>query len=513
VPPWLLSGRAVRAVVDSRHEASAQGRREGGVHLGVAAAGAAALSALLYLALVRSGAAALVALLVIAGLGGGAYLVWISEPAYTLSAAVALSLLGGNWSFVGWPSGLPITPDRLLFVGGLAAVILRFPGARGLPRLKVRPVHWLLLITIAFTVGNALLAGTLFTNAGFFRLFDRFGIAPFVLFFVAPTVFPDARRRNVFLTTLVIVGAYLGLTALAETLGPRALVFPRYILDPSLGYHAGRARGPFLEAEANGLALFVCGAASAVAIATWRDQLARIAAGAVLGLCLLGILFTLQRAVWVGAGIAVLITLLAGRETRRFVLPAVTGIVCVVLVALVAVPGLRSEAQARASDQQSLWDRTNLNAAAVRMVEARPLFGFGWGTFAERSPPYFWQTGDTPLTAVGSAPCQSQSLTLSSSGAPCTQVAHNSYLSNAAELGLVGTVLWILCGVFGIGAAWFQPGARARPAGRSALLAIAIMWFVVIAFTPLEGPFSPVVLWIWAGLMYAPDASSREPAT
>ena len=32
---------------------------------------------------------------------------------------------------------------------------------------------------------------------------------------------------------------------------------------------------------------------------------------------------------------------------------------------------------------------------------------------------------------------------------------------------------------------------------------MAIMWGVVIFFTPLEGPFSPVVLWTWAGIVWA----------
>ena len=90
------------------------------------------------------------------------------------------------------------------------------------------------------------------------------------MFAIAPLAFRTEAQRKIFLGVLVALGGYLGLTALFETVGPHALVFPRYITNPELGYHVGRARGPFLEAEANGIALFICGIAAAVAASTWR---------------------------------------------------------------------------------------------------------------------------------------------------------------------------------------------------------------------------------------------------
>ena len=204
------------------------------------------------------------------GLASIGYLVWRAEPAWTLTAAIVLSVFGGNWNYLGWPDALPITPDRLLLIGAVAVVVFRGPGADQLPHLRVRPIHWLLLATLGFAIASAIAAGTLFTDSGFFRLFDRFGIAPFVAFAVAPVVYPTARERRVLLAALVGLGGYLGATAFFETVGPRALVLPGYIVDPVLGYHSGRARGPFLEAEASGLALFFCGTAAAIALATWR---------------------------------------------------------------------------------------------------------------------------------------------------------------------------------------------------------------------------------------------------
>ena len=42
-------------------------------------------------------------------------------------------------------------------------------------------------------------------------------------------------------------------------MGAKSLIFPRFILDESLGYHVDRARGPLLQAVANGVSLNLLG--------------------------------------------------------------------------------------------------------------------------------------------------------------------------------------------------------------------------------------------------------------
>lgn len=438
------------------------------------------------------------------GLAGSGYLIWHLDPAWTIMGAICLSVFGGSWTQIGLPASLPIPPDRLLLVAGVAALLLRAPAAKARPTIKLWPIHWLLAVTLLYAATSALIADTLLTNDGFFRLFDRFGVAAFGMFLLAPALFRGSRRRNIFLGGLVAVGAYLGLTALFETIGPAALVIPKYILNPNLGIHADRARGPFLEAEANGIALYFCGVAAVLAYAAWGHRPAlRTATAAIAALCASGCLFTLQRAVWIGALAATIVTLLAFRELRRFVLPAAGVAATLVVGAFLFIPGFAGKAEQRAGNQQSLWDRTNLTSAAVRMVEARPLLGFGWGRFPDTSPPYFQQDPNVPLTAVGPDSCSTTSPTISGIIPPCTQVAHNSYLSNAAELGLVGSVLWCLSFILAIGGAIWRRGPPEWRPWRAGLLAIALMWGVVVFFTPLEGPFSPVVLWAWAGIVWA----------
>ena len=217
----------------------------------------------------------------------GAYVAAQAEPAWLLSAGIAASVLSGNSAYV----GLPIGPDRLLIAAGLFAVVMgdvarrhtRGDGLWGLPRLTF--THWVLVAAAAWALVSAARAGTLTQSAGVFGLLDRFGFVPFAMFFVAPLAFATERQRSILLGTLVALGAYLGLTALFEGVGLRALVFPGYISDPAVGIHFGRARGPFVEAVANGMGLFTCATAAAVGLSRWEGWRARYACWAVIALC------------------------------------------------------------------------------------------------------------------------------------------------------------------------------------------------------------------------------------
>ncbi|MGH2965773.1 MAG: O-antigen ligase family protein [Solirubrobacterales bacterium] len=475
--------------------------------VGSAAAAALSLAAAAAAAATR-GSLPFLLVLGLLGLASFAYLVWHVDPAWTLSGSIALSVFGGYWGQLGPFGYLPVTPDRLMLVAGAGALLLRAPGARHREPLRVEPVHWLLAGVIAFAVVSAFVSGTLLSKSEFFRLFDRFGVAPFLMFTLAPLAFPTKKHRKIFLGVLVALGGYLGLTALFETVGPHSLVFPRYITNPELGFHVGRARGPFLEAEANGIALFLCGTAAAVAATTWRSSaLVKGFCWLVVCLCFAGCLFSLSRGVWLGTAVAIFLTLLFFRPVRGLLVPALAGIPLVVVLLISLVPGLAASIDDRGNDMNSVWDRENLNAAALRTVEARPLLGVGWGRFTDVGPPYFWQAKDRPLTAVGVQSCDSlptgATQTADGSRPQCTVPVHNAYLSNAAELGLIGVTLWIVAGIVAIGGAVVRPGPPWALPWRIGLFAVAMMWGVVVFFTPLEGPFSAVVLWTWAGIVWA----------
>jgi O-antigen ligase len=400
-----------------------------------------------------------------------------NDPAWSFSGALAASMFSGRWAELGMP--LPL--DRLLLMLAVAGLVLRAP-IRLPARPRVRVAYVAIAAAALFAVVSAYVSGSFSSHQGSFALLDRYGLIPFLSFLLAPLVFDTPRRRTILLGVLAVCGAYLSLTALAEATGAHALVWPPYIVDPSVGIHADRARGPFVEAGALGLALWGCGVAALVLASAPPRPWLRPAGLVVAALCVLGVLFSLTRADWVAASLSVVVTLVATAELRRFIVPAILACVLLVAGALATVPNLSHRVRQREQTQSPVWDRLNSDAAALRMIEARPLLGFGWDSFRETSPPYYRIAATYPLTSVG--------------------ILHNVFLSNAAELGLIGTFAWL----FALGAAVGAPIVRPPPPGlrhwRTGLLAIAVMWLVVANFAPLANVFPNLLLWTWAGVLW-----------
>jgi O-antigen ligase len=453
---------------------------------GVALAGVVVLFAMAY----RRAPVPVFGLAVVAtALPAAAYIAWCAHPAALIGGGIALSIFSGNWANLGLPE--LVAPDRLLIFAAVVGVLLRSPAMRRRPALRLEPIHWLLIATVAYVLGSAYVAGT-FDKPSLLRLADRVGAVPYLLFALAPVVFAARRHRSLLLGCLVAVGLYLSVTAVFEVAGLGALVFPRYISNPALGIHFGRARGPFLEAVGNGTAIYIGLVAAVIASVTWRVRWQRTVAMGTAGLCVVALVLTLTRSIWIGAIVATTVTMLAHPGLRRWFLPVAAVTAIAVGATIVFVPGLSDKVHARESQKGPIYDRLNLNRAAVNMLEARPLFGFGWNRFTAVGTDYFRQ-GDFPLTAgVGVG-------------------VHNAYLSHLAELGLVGTTLWVLSLVAALWLALRRRGPPELEPWRYGLIAIATLNVVVAAFV-YPYLFGVVVLWTWTGIVYggqflAPDAS------
>jgi putative inorganic carbon (HCO3(-)) transporter len=412
-----------------------------------------------------------------------AYLAWYTHPAVLLGGGIMLSVFSGNWANIGLPE--LVAPDRMLIVAAIGATLLRAPTIHDRPHLRLRPIHWLLYLSIVYVATSSIAAGNA-DKASFLKLADRIGAVPFVLFLLAPVIFTSARRRSQLLAFLVGTGLYLGITALFEAVNLDALVFPHYITNAALGIHADRARGPFLEAVGNGTALYVGIVASAIAFLTWKVRWQRGVAAFTGAVCTAGLIFTLTRSVWLGALVATVVTMVFARELRRYLLPAVVGAALVVGVSFAGIPGLADKARAREEQKESVWDRYNLNHAAINMFHARPLVGFGWNTFPEIGTDYFTLGPTYPLSAgVGFG-------------------VHNEYLSNLAELGLIGTALWLVPLVVVVFITVTRRGPPELRAWRLGILAIAVFFLVVAGFV-YPYAFPVLVLWTMMGAV-------REPA-
>ena len=178
-----------------------------------------------------------------------------------------------------------------------------------------------------------------------------------------------------------------------------------------------------------------------------------------------------------------------------------------------------------------MWDRQNQTAAALNMIQAKPLFGFGWDNYVNTADPYFRLAPNRLLTGYPSSLHRrsrryghhrerERGRHQHGPGLPtCQGALHDSYLSYAVELGLVGACMWLASVLWGFGSAVLGPCVPDLRAWRNGLVAIAACFLVVCAVDPLSQNFTQLILWTWAGV--AAGAGSvigrgravRSPAT
>jgi len=243
-------------------------------------------------------------------------------------------------------------------------------------------------------------------------------LVPFTLFHLAGVVFTAERRFRQFEVFSLIVLAYLSFTAIAFLAGAHSLIFPRFIVDESLGYHLDRARGPFLQAVANGMSLNLLGL---LVLHAYRRGRARgFKTALLLGSVPLAILATMTRAVWVSfAGTVVALILLPGGRVMRRACVGLTVVVGVGLGVVLSSNELRSALSDRLEDRGPIDYRTAVYAGSWEMFLQRPLTGWGFHRMPVELPRYVSGYNQT------------------------TQYPHNTYLELLVEEGVAGLALYL----------------------------------------------------------------------
>jgi O-antigen ligase len=243
-------------------------------------------------------------------------------------------------------------------------------------------------------------------------------LVPFALFYLAGLVFTEERRFRHFEIFLLVVLAYLSFTAIAFLAGAKSLIFPRFILDESLGFHADRARGPLLQAVANGVSLNLLG------VLAWhayrRGSVRGIKMVVLLASVPLAILATMTRAVWLSfAGTVLALIFMSNSRTLR---RACVGLVLIAgaggLVVL-SSPELGSELRDRLEERGPVDYRAAVYAGGWDMFLQRPLTGWGF----HRMP------GELPRHVSGYD--------------EKVLYPHNTYLELLVEHGVVGLALYL----------------------------------------------------------------------
>ena len=243
-------------------------------------------------------------------------------------------------------------------------------------------------------------------------------IVPFSLFHLAAFSFREERQLRSFESFCLLVLAYLTFTSIAFLVGARSLIFPRFILDHSLGYHVDRARGPLLQAVANGVSLNLLGLLAVHAML--RGRIGGIKSALLLASLPVAILATMTRAVWLSfvVSVGVLIFLSKNRGLRR-------------LCIAVAVAGALGLLIILSFDDQR-------KALTDRLQESGPVdfrkavYSGGWDMFLEK-PLTGWGINQMPLELAKHVSGYNEK----------ELYPHNTYLELLVEHGVLGLALYV----------------------------------------------------------------------
>jgi len=337
-----------------------------------------------------------------------------------------------------------------LFLGALAAMLLRHPdvpfyeidrvafvllvvGVTGRAvvtrqRLVVERATWPMMGLTFLAVASVI--GQPFDTQTWCLLAAKF-MVPFALFHLAALVFREERRLRQFELFALVVLAYLCFTSIAFLVDAKWLIFPRFILDESLGYHADRARGPLLQAVANGVSLNMLGVLALHALL--RGRIRGIKAALLLASLPVAILATMTRAVWLSfaVSVGVLIFRSHNRRLRR---------ICVA-VTMVGTLGLLI-ALSFDDQRRALTDRLRESGP---LDFRRAVYAGGWQMFLEK-----------PFTGWGVNQMPAELARHVSGYKEKELYPHNTYLEILVEHGIAGLALylWLMWEILRLG--WSQ---------------------------------------------------------
>jgi O-antigen ligase len=294
------------------------------------------------------------------------------------------------------PLHVLITAPALLFLGALTAMLLRHPDVAFYEADRV--AFGLLVVGVAvravvlrqrlFIVERASwpmmgltvlavlsVAGQPFDQETWCLLAAKF-IVPYTLFHLAALVFTHEKSLRQFEIFCLLILAYLSFTSIAFLVGAKELIFPRFILDESLGYQADRARGPLLQAVANGVSLNLLGL---LALHSLRRGVLRGLKGTLLlGSLPIAILATMTRAVWLSfAGTILVLTLCSPSRLLRRVSLALALVAGAGIAVTLSTPSSKSALTDRLEERGPVDYREAVYRGGWAMFLERPLTGWG----------------------------------------------------------------------------------------------------------------------------------------
>ncbi|RKS05597.1 hypothetical protein DFP74_1198 [Nocardiopsis sp. Huas11] len=439
----------------------------------------------------------------------------------------------GSGRVTGWPllwllAGYPLW--WALGLGQFAYWLFAVPMAAELVRrhrtvgLRVPPGFWLWALFLVWTVLGLLvvpldLPGTVPDSGGYGGAVLRvvnYLVLTVLLLYVGNLSERELPTRLVLwalsvLCLVTIAGGYLGMlaprfefTAPTEYLLPGSLAGDAYmqaLIHPAsaqvmdiFGYESARPKAPWEYTNLWGYMLSLLLVWMLVAWVLQRTGWVRWAALAATALSVVPIVYSLNRALWMG--LALSLAFAAVQALRRGRVALVGGCAVAVAVALLvlAASPLADVVRTRADNPHSDDGRAATNAQSVAAADHSPVLG--WGTTREG-------LGSEQSIAIGPS-------------AECPTCGHH-VIGNAGQLwmtlianGWVGTAFFL--GFFAV-TAWHHRSVT-TPVGQAALLTVLLLFWYMLFYVALMSPLAVTLIaaaLLWrGGASVPPGAAARR---
>jgi O-Antigen ligase len=317
-------------------------------------------------------------------------------------------------------------------------------------------------------------------------------VIPVLLYTIVRGTKLTPRSLQSLYTVLSLFGIYLAVTAILEVLGIWSLVYPKYIANPLLGIHFGRARGPFLQSVR--LGIYLLSALSMVWV-TYIWQARRGKEGQLLGMAcsalfVVAVFVTYTRSIWMALAVAIAVIVawtFQGGYRRAALFALITAAVLIVPLKDSVIEMKREYGAQETAESTKM--RAVFAYVSWLMFQDHPLSGVGFGHFPHEKEAYLndRQTNLRLYSIHG-------------------YVHHNSWLSLLTELGLPGMGLFAaLIVMWGRRAwmVWHQPQFPVWIRGH-ALVTMVVICTVALQMLFHETSYSPFensILFVCAGLM------------
>lgn len=249
---------------------------------------------------------------------------------------------------------------------------------------------------------------------------------PFFALLFAGNHLTNKRDLSLVFHVIFYFSVYLVIIAHLEFFNLRQFVFPRYINDPEILLHLDRARGPFLNAAFNGLAInlgFICG----LHLLAFKQGFQRLWYILLLAMFFPAAFFTQTRSVYLTFALTLACFVCFYRTSFPKLKVLAIPVVLLFLLVLVRLDTLASRERREGGIYQveEVETRFGLIRRSVVMFFDNPVFGVGLGQFVPTVVQQY--RGKVPLPANLEE-----------------QTQHNHFLGLMVELGMVGASLYLM---------------------------------------------------------------------